>query len=105
VELVNLLGIFIEDITHGSLLFLLIFMVFLSLTFNTHDTHEIISRVAHLRAGKSNAIEVIYCIFGLVKEDDSPLSQKHKPVKVHVNVGVWLMDGTNNGSTAHSQFF
>lgn len=101
-ELIYLLGIFVEDVAHGSLLFLLIFMIFLALTFNTHNTHEIIGRVAQLRACKSDAIEIVDCILSLVKEDNSALSQEHKSVEVHINIGVWLMDSADNGSSTHS---
>jgi hypothetical protein len=97
-EVRDSLVILFLDLSRSLLRSIKIFILLLLYALNTHDTHEIVSRVTELRTFEFYACKVIYCKSGFIKIDDSTLSQQHESIEVLEDIRVWLMDGTDDSS-------
>ena len=107
IEVFNSPGIFNLDLSLGFNGFV-VFHVIIFLAFNTHDAHEVVSRVAELRAFELYVVEcnggkVVNSEFCLIKVDDFALSKQHQPIEQLEDIRIWLMDSTDNCSPTHSE--
>lgn len=75
------------------------------LAFDAHNAHKMVCRVGKLRASVfvAEGSEVVDCQPSFIEVDDLALGEEHKAVENFVDVGVWLMDGADNSSSAVRQ--
>lgn len=97
-EISNSLSVGCEDLSLGLLWLTIVFTLVYFLTFDTHNAHEVISRVAEFWAFESDGFEMSNSQSGLIEIDDSTLSEEHQSIKHLEDVGVWLMDSTDDCS-------
>lgn len=63
-----------------------------------HHRHEVVGWVAQFGARVANLGEVVNCPAGFVEVNDFSTGEEHKAVEHFVDVGVRLMDRTDNGT-------
>ena len=70
------------------------------LALNTHNAHEVISRVGKFGASElvSQGSKVVDSQTSFIKVDDVPLSYEHQAIENLIDIGVWLMDRADNST-------
>ena len=86
------LGIDLLDIPLTLLQLISIIWVRLFNTLDTHNAHEIVSRIAEVWAFVVDGGEVVDSHARLVEVDHFTFGQQHQPVEHLEDVGVWLVD-------------